>query len=259
MRMSGLRLVSGSWKMMPMRRPRITRIRAGGRLSMRSPLSRISPPAIRPGGSRRPMMASAGQRLAGARLADDAQNLARRDVERDAVERGERPLSRREFDSEIADRKQRAGHFSLGLSASRNQSPSRFTASTSAASVRLGKRDDPPFAREQVVLPDADQGSERGLGRRQADAEKGERRLGDDREREIDGRDHQDRPHHVGKDMGEEDARVRKPDQPRRQHVIAVLLHHRRGAHGARVLHPERQADREDEHGERRLRRGLRA
>ncbi len=39
---------------------------------------------------------------------------------------------------EIANRKQRGGHFSLGLSASRNQSPSRFTARTRAANVRLG-------------------------------------------------------------------------------------------------------------------------
>src|SRR6185437_4322245 len=79
-----------------------------------------------------------GQRLAGARFADHAQNLASPDVERDAIERGERPLSGREFDSEIANRKQRAGHFSLGLSASRSQSPSRFTASTRIARVRLG-------------------------------------------------------------------------------------------------------------------------
>src|SRR6202044_1349155 len=81
----------------------------------------------------------AGQRFAGPRFADDAENLARRDVERDAVERRERPLAGGEFDPEIANRKQRPGHFSLGLSASRNQSPSRFTASTRAASVRLGK------------------------------------------------------------------------------------------------------------------------
>ena len=81
----------------------------------------------------------AGQRLAGAGFADDPENLARRNVERDAVERDERPLSRCEFDAEIANREQRPGHFSLGLSASRNQSPSRFTASTRAASVRLGK------------------------------------------------------------------------------------------------------------------------
>ena len=77
--------------------------------------------------------------LPAARFADDAENLAWRDVERDAVERDERPLSRGELDPEIADRKERIGHFSLGLSASRSQSPSRFTASTRAASVRLGK------------------------------------------------------------------------------------------------------------------------
>ena len=84
------------------------------------------------------MTASPVSDLPAPELADDAQNLARRDVERDAVERDQRPLSRREFDSEIANRKQRAGHFSLGLRASRNQSPSRLTASTRAASVRLG-------------------------------------------------------------------------------------------------------------------------
>jgi len=80
-----------------------------------------------------------GERFARAGLADDAENLARRDVERDAVERHQRPLAGGEFDPEIANRKQRPGHFSLGLSASRNQSPSKFTASTRAASVRLGK------------------------------------------------------------------------------------------------------------------------
>src|SRR6185437_12377260 len=41
-----------------------------------------------------------GQRLAGARFADHAQNLASPDVERDPVECSERPLSGREFDSE---------------------------------------------------------------------------------------------------------------------------------------------------------------
>ena len=81
----------------------------------------------------------AGERFAGAGFADDAEHLAWRDVERDAVERGQRPLPGGEFHLEIANRKQRAGHFSLGLSASRNQSPSRLTASTSAASVRPGK------------------------------------------------------------------------------------------------------------------------
>src|SRR3712207_7771436 len=38
--------------------PRILRISSYGRRSMRRPFSRISPPAIRPGGSSRPMMAA---------------------------------------------------------------------------------------------------------------------------------------------------------------------------------------------------------
>src|SRR4051812_35593255 len=42
---------------MPMRRPRIRRIASGRRLSMRSPFSRISPPAMRPGGSISPITA----------------------------------------------------------------------------------------------------------------------------------------------------------------------------------------------------------
>src|SRR5438128_7869693 len=41
-----------------------------------------------------------GDRFARARLADDAENFARRDGKRDAIERGERAAPRREFDLE---------------------------------------------------------------------------------------------------------------------------------------------------------------
>ena len=53
---SGFNEVSGSWKMAPMRRPRTWRICSYGRLSIRRPSKRISPPAMRPGGSSRPMI-----------------------------------------------------------------------------------------------------------------------------------------------------------------------------------------------------------
>ena len=43
---------------MPMRRPRILAHLLGGRLSMRRPLSRTSPPVMRPGGSSRPITAA---------------------------------------------------------------------------------------------------------------------------------------------------------------------------------------------------------
>ena len=69
---------------------------------------------------------------------DDAEDLARRDIERDPVERDQRAPSGGEFDAQIANRKQRGAHFSLGFSASRSQSPRRLTDRTRIASARLG-------------------------------------------------------------------------------------------------------------------------
>ena len=185
---------------------------------MRSPSSRISPPAMRPGGSSRPMTASAGQRLAGARLADHAQHLALGDVEGDAVDRASVP---RRVGNSTRGRTSRGRvgsaerhHRSFGLRASRSQSPSRLTESTSTASAMPGKMDDPPLAREQELVADPDQGAERGHGRRHADAEEGQRRLGDDGEAEVDGGDHQHRAHHVGQHVADHDG-ARQADHAR--------------------------------------------
>src|SRR5690606_11888904 len=54
---SGWRLVSGSWKMAPIRLPRIFSSSRSDRLSMRWPPRRISPSAIWPGGSISPSVA----------------------------------------------------------------------------------------------------------------------------------------------------------------------------------------------------------
>ena len=54
---SGLRLVSGSWKIIPIRLPRSLRFSASSRLSMRRPARRTSPAVISPGGSRSPITA----------------------------------------------------------------------------------------------------------------------------------------------------------------------------------------------------------
>ena len=238
---------------MPIRRPRISRIRAGGRLSMRAPSSRISPPAIRPGGSSRPMIASPVSDLPAPDSPTTPSTSPGAMSKETPSSATQRPLSRGEFDLEIADREQRAGHFSLGLSASRSQSPSRLTDRTRTASARLGNAtihhspEKRKFWPMRISVPSDGWVGGRPTPRKDSVASV---MIG---EREIDRRDHQHRPHHVGQDMGQEDARVRKPDQPRRQHVIAVLFHHRRAAHGARILHPERQADRDDEHAERRL------
>src|SRR5437660_2883944 len=55
---SGLSDVSGSWNTAPISRPRTLRIASYGRLSMRRPDKRISPLAIRPGGSIKPIIAA---------------------------------------------------------------------------------------------------------------------------------------------------------------------------------------------------------
>ncbi len=195
----------------------------------------------------------AGQRLAGARFAHHAQDLAGRDVERHVVDREQRAAPRREFDAQVLDLEQRRivggrGHQrSFGLRASRSQSPSRFTASTRAASVIAGKHGDPPFARLQQLVAETDQRAERRLRRRQADAQKRQRRLGDDGEAQIDGGDHQHRTGDVGQHVTDHDQERRQPDHARGLHVFLVLLDHHRAAHRARILHPEGEADGADD------------
>src|ERR1700692_1868533 len=88
--------------------------------------------------------------------------------------------------------------------------------------------DGPPHPGKQIIIADPDQGAERGHGVGHAGSEKRQRRLGDDREREVDGRDHQDRPYRVRQYMPQHDHWRRKPDQLRGRHVILVLLHHHR-------------------------------
>ena len=185
---------------------------------MRRPSSRISPRGDAAGRLEQADDGVAGQRLARARFAHHAQHLAGRDVERHVVDREQRAAPRRELDAQVLHLEQRrivgaarpsSSDLSAasGLSASRSQSPSRFTASTSAASVTPGKTRDPPVARLQDLVAEADQRAERGLGRGQADAEERQRRLGDDGEAEIDGGDHQHRAGDVGQHVADHDQR----------------------------------------------------
>ncbi len=62
MRITGLRAVIGSWKIMPMRAPRIWQSSLSGRARRSRPSSRMRPAARMPPGSR-PMMASASRDL----------------------------------------------------------------------------------------------------------------------------------------------------------------------------------------------------
>ena len=82
----------------------------------------------------------AGDRFAGAGFADHAQHLARRDVEGDdRRSRVSAPRRVGNLDPAGCGRESAAVIASFGLSASRSQSPSRLTASTSSASVMPGK------------------------------------------------------------------------------------------------------------------------
>src|SRR5947209_8635228 len=67
----------------------------------------------------------AGHRLAGAGFAHHAKDLALVDVERDPVERLQNSTTGGELDREVAHGKNGGRHLSLGLRASRSQSPTR--------------------------------------------------------------------------------------------------------------------------------------
>ena len=96
--------------MAPIWRPRIWRIVFVRQVVDASPVEPDLAAGNAPGRIEQTDDRRAGQRLAGARLADDAEDLARRDVERDVVERDERAGPARELDRQIADVQQRLGH-----------------------------------------------------------------------------------------------------------------------------------------------------
>jgi hypothetical protein len=101
----------------------------------------------------------------------------------------------------------------FGLRASRSQSPSRLTASTSAASVAPGKATIHQSPENRYLLPiEISVPSDGCVG--QADAEERQRRLGDDGQAEIDGQDHQHGADHIGQDMAQHDQRRRQADEP---------------------------------------------
>src|SRR5712691_8141067 len=195
---------------------------------MRRPSSRISPEAMRPGGSSRPMMAlpvsdlpapdsPTTPKTSPGAMSNDTSSTASK------VPRRVGNSTRRFFTSRsggllevvIGSFGPRASRALLSLrardpSASSGQAargPERYERTSSQLRVQRvaqpvaqkvhrqnqgGERDagehgDPPVARLQHLVAEANQRAERGLGRRQADAQERQRRLGDDGEAEIDG------------------------------------------------------------------------
>ncbi len=84
---TGLRLVIGSWKIMPMRAPRTARISGTGSESRSRPSKAMrAPGSMRPGRGTRRMMASAVIDLPLPELADQRQRLAGGDGDPHAVD-----------------------------------------------------------------------------------------------------------------------------------------------------------------------------
>ena len=104
---SGLSDVSGSWNTAPISRPRTRRIASYGQIVDAAPGKADFAATDAPGRIDEPDDRGTGQRLAGARLADHAQDLARRERERDVVHRDERAVPRRELDAQPVDGEQR--------------------------------------------------------------------------------------------------------------------------------------------------------
>src|SRR6478609_5540039 len=67
--------------------------------------------------------------------------------------------------------------------------------------------DDTPFPGKQIIIADPDQGAKRRHGVGHPGSEKRQRRLGDDGEREVDGRDYQNRSHRVRQYVSQHDHR----------------------------------------------------
>src|SRR5207244_748397 len=79
-----------------------------------------------------------GHALAAAALAHDPHDLARRHVERHAVDRAHQSLVEEEVHAQVADRQQRVHQVPYGSAASRRPSPTRLKASTATITARPG-------------------------------------------------------------------------------------------------------------------------
>ena len=163
---TGLRLVIGSWKIIEMRLPRTLRISSFAQRQEVAAFERDIAGDAAVGGGQQPHDRQRRHALAGARFADDGDRLARRDVERDALDDGGPHAVDAERGREVAHgRRDRGAHvtpvpkgrpnglggqraqrawgrhvspLSFGSMASRRPSPSRFSAKMTTRIAMLG-------------------------------------------------------------------------------------------------------------------------
>ena len=100
---TGFRLVIGSWKIIAMRLPRMSRICAGDRSSRFLPSNMICPAAMRPGGGTRRITDSDSTDLPQPDFADDAERAAAIDRDVHAIHRGDVAAGGAEHGAETRD------------------------------------------------------------------------------------------------------------------------------------------------------------
>src|SRR6478752_8194914 len=137
---------------MPIRLPRILRIASGGRLSTRSPDSTTSPPAMRPGGSIRPMIAEPVTDLP-APDSPTTPSTSPRAISKEILSSA-RKVPRRVTNSTVRSRTERTGTV-IGSPQPRIERIAQPVAEQvhrqhQDRQGHAGKSDDPPVAGEQV-------------------------------------------------------------------------------------------------------------
>src|SRR5687768_14125541 len=236
MRSTGFSVIIGSWNTIAMRAPRMRRICSSGSATRSLPSNRIRPPTTRPGGSTSPRIENpvtvlphpdspTRPRTSPGRTLKLTPSTARTTPAR------VKKWVRSSWTSRV-----------LALKA-RVQDVAQTVADEVDAHDREEKRDarieaDPVLAGEHVLEAVRDEQTERRLGERQAHAEKRERRLERDGVRRLQRADHDHRRNHVRKQVSEHDAPRGQGEAVRGLDVFLAPLDQRRAAHGARIVGP---------------------
>ena len=149
-------------------------------------------------------------------------------------------------------------HITLrGSSASRRPSPTKLIVST----VRkiASAREQRPVRRDVEVVLAVEEDAAPGRDvRREAEAEEGQRRLGDDRRGDVDGAGDDHRAQRIGQDVAHDLARHAGAERARRLDEFLLAQREELRAHQPRHRHPAEAADHDDDQDEDAAPRGRR-
>ncbi len=249
---SGFSAVIGSWKIIAISAPRISRICCSLFCIRSAPSKRITP--LR---RRRVDQAQDRQRtdrLARARLADERELLARA---RPQTRRRRRRVASPKLTVRCSNRSNaprvrlRVAHDFLVSNASRSASPMNVSSNSVITQQRKRRKDDPP--RVEVRLALAHQVAERRHRRRHAEPEEVERSQREDRRAHAKRQERDDRRHRVRQHVAPDDLPVRQPHRARRLHEFERAVAQELGAHVVRQPDPAEQRQQDQQQQQRRL------